>query len=1191
MKKKVILSLFFALGFFSILSQTLIVREFIISFGGNELGIGLFYFFWFFWVGIGSLLVLTLLGKFLYRHFLKLVFLYPLLSLLEIFLFIILKRVADVSWWEFFSLERVFIYLFAFTSFISLFTGIIFTLGVLWLRKTTEEDVSSIITSSYIFEALGSFSAGCLVTLLIVKLVPPLIILTAAGLIFALIAIITSIYFKDRISLILNSALLVVLLFFILNPRELADVSSSLRMKHTLGVGEFVTQVYTPYQHILLGELPQQTVVLSNGEIISSFPEVVDADKEAALFMSQANFPKNVLIFGMGAENLISSLLKFPVENITYCVEDKVYYEIINKNISSELLSALRDKRLEVVFQSARSFLKEKSSVNTKFGLIIIYTPDPSNLVLNTFFTKEFYSFSAANLKKEGVLATRITSAENFIGEEIRNYGSSVYYTLAEVFSKIIIVPGKTNWFFAGSDASYLTEDASILEERLRKIFPSQFSFLPSGFKNIFREERIEFIKNMYIDNPMFRKGKLLNQDNKPLTFFLNLLVMARYSQSYLVEFFKSAAFAGIGVFLIPLFIFFLVRIYFLLKIENVAVKRLLFNTKLFQFFSGFLGFSFHLTLIFLFQNRFGTIFQLIGLVNAIFMLGLCLGGFLGKYLVKKFASVKVLIGIIIAEGILILLAYPLFTGFIISDQMSFAVFIKFFLAAGVLTGCSYPVAAKIFQSSKTSLSYAAVSLELLDHWGASYAGILTGLFMLPLIGVLKTLILLSIICFILITLFVVGFLPFKVIASERIPRFLSFPYIRVSCVLLALSLIFIINSYVLEKKKNIWKEDAGFKISAQTCSKQNDPFPAYVCKSEGGDEYVLESKDFAPDIKGFGGPMNLSVKVDAAGIIKEIKVFQHQETFSYIRRLGIFLEQFKDRNLSEGFSLSNVDAISGATVTSTAVIDIVNVVSRAVGKDLGVSQEIIRKEEGKPLIIVDAPALYLIAFTVIAVILYVFFPKRVSLRRIHLLLVILFLGFGFNMTFSFFHLGNLLSLNIGSLKYLSQILIYAIPLVLGLLFGQIWCGWLCPFGALQEILGSSRLRLEPSRSLDEKARYFKYIFLTTFILIVVLSKTTSWFRQEPLSIFFLKSAGLLKDKFLSLVILFFAIFFWRFWCRYFCVCGAFLSLFNKIAFFRRYFIKKYAKCRCGVKNLYDIDCIRCNLCFSEENRGKEEKD
>ena len=335
--KKAILLLFFALGFFSLLTQTLIVREFIVSFGGNELGIGLFYFFWLFWVGIGSFLVFSFLGAIFDKHFLKLLFLYPILAFIEIALFISLKGIANVSWWEFFSLEKVFLYLFLFTSFISLFTGIIFTLGLLWLKRHVDSHASKIVSISYVAESLGSFFSGSIVTLLIAQLIAPLIILVWASLLFSVCAAIASIRFKEKVSAIFNFLLFIFFLILTFNPQGLITLGQNLRIKNLLPGATLVSEAYTPYQHIVLTKLPSQIVVLSDGQITSSLPEVIDADSQSALFLCEAdNSQADILIFGYGAENLINSLLKFPVRHITYCLEDKVYFKIIKENLSSK---------------------------------------------------------------------------------------------------------------------------------------------------------------------------------------------------------------------------------------------------------------------------------------------------------------------------------------------------------------------------------------------------------------------------------------------------------------------------------------------------------------------------------------------------------------------------------------------------------------------------------------------------------------------------------------------------------------------------------------------------------------------------------------------------------------------------------------------------------------------------------------
>ena len=50
-------SLIFSYGLFSIAAQTLLFREFITAFEGNDISVGIFFSTWFLWVGAGAMFV------------------------------------------------------------------------------------------------------------------------------------------------------------------------------------------------------------------------------------------------------------------------------------------------------------------------------------------------------------------------------------------------------------------------------------------------------------------------------------------------------------------------------------------------------------------------------------------------------------------------------------------------------------------------------------------------------------------------------------------------------------------------------------------------------------------------------------------------------------------------------------------------------------------------------------------------------------------------------------------------------------------------------------------------------------------------------------------------------------------------------------------------------------------------------
>ena len=60
-----------------------------------------------------------------------------------------------------------------------------------------------------------------------------------------------------------------------------------------------------------------------------------------------------------------------------------------------------------------------------------------------------------------------------------------------------------------------------------------------------------------------------------------------------------------------------------------------------------------------------------------------------------------------------------------------------------------------------------------------------------------------------------------------------------------------------------------------------------------------------------------------------------------------------------------------------------------------------------------------------------------------------------------------------------------------------------------------------------------------------------------------------------------------RFWCRYLCPTGAFLSLLNGVAILKRYLpAKKFSRCEFGVTARDQMDCIQCDRCRYEPRAG-----
>lgn len=73
---------------------------------------------------------------------------------------------------------------------------------------------------------------------------------------------------------------------------------------------------------------------------------------------------------------------------------------------------------------------------------------------------------------------------------------------------------------------------------------------------------------------------------------------------------------------------------------------------------------------------------------------------------------------------------------------------------------------------------------------------------------------------------------------------------------------------------------------------------------------------------EGWGGPIDLFVKTDAAGIIQRVYVWRHRESPGYVVGLDEFLETFVGHKANAVLTWQkDVHGITGATVTAEAII------------------------------------------------------------------------------------------------------------------------------------------------------------------------------------------------------------------------------------------------------------------------------
>lgn len=184
---------------------------------------------------------------------------------------------------------------------------------------------------------------------------------------------------------------------------------------------------------------------------------------------------------------------------------------------------------------------------------------------------------------------------------------------------------------------------------------------------------------------------------------------------------------------------------------------------------------------------------------------------------------------------------------------------------------------------------------------------------------------------------------------------------------------------------------------------------------------------------------------------------------------------------------------------------------------------------------------------------------------------------------------------------------IFGILILFGLLLGRAICGFLCPFGLIQELLYKIRTpKLRKSR-FTRILSYFKYVLLAIVIALPIiyagipsfckyicpagtLGGALSLLANPENSDFFGMLGYLFTWKFCVLVVVVVAsIFIYRFLCRFICPLGAIYSLFCKVSLLGVKLDKDKCincglcieGCKMDIKHVGDHECIQCGECIS----------
>ncbi|MCL6580928.1 MAG: 4Fe-4S binding protein [Firmicutes bacterium] len=293
----------------------------------------------------------------------------------------------------------------------------------------------------------------------------------------------------------------------------------------------------------------------------------------------------------------------------------------------------------------------------------------------------------------------------------------------------------------------------------------------------------------------------------------------------------------------------------------------------------------------------------------------------------------------------------------------------------------------------------------------------------------------------------------------------------------------------------------------------------------------------------GYEAPVVTAVVASPDGIIERVVVLEEQEWASWMEKVleSGFLEEFAGRRVDDPLTLGrDLDAVSGATFTSRGIADGVRAAAHAVAE----SQLGLPVRNGRGKLVLDAPVLCVLGLWVLAVVGVL--ARRSRLRWVTMLGGLAVLGFWLAAPLSFSGLAGLL---IGRVPPFDQAHLVWYALFGGLLLTvvalgrNVYCYWVCPFGALQELLSAATgSSVTPSAATGRRLRLARPLLVWVALMIIFITRSPAAGGYEPFGTLFTLTGSTVAWTLLVLVLVM-SLVSRRFWCHYLCPVGYVVEL------------------------------------------------
>ncbi len=526
---------------------------------------------------------------------------------------------------------------------------------------------------------------------------------------------------RHRLLGVLAAALVVAGFTSLVSPGVRHDLDERGLQFRWRGLG-LVTSVDSRFGNLAVTRNQSQVSLFQDGSLLFTSDDAEANEWGAHLPLLQVARPRDVLVIGIGNPALTREILRHPVSSLTVVEIDARLADLAQRWFGS---SAASGDRLRVIVADARAVLQATSHT---YDAIIVNVHDPSTAALNRYYTVEFFELARRRLNPSGVLALRLSAHEAYLIAERKLIHAGIHRALSARFADVLAVPGYDVQFLASNRRGGILRSPEALGERLQR------RRISTQFVNAFTlaNALMPFKIDLYAQSIAGADARA-NQDLRPVTYYNFLrLWLRQYAGSGLrVLPWIEGALRGSVWFLGAALLAGLAGTHRGLTARGARVAVVTAAV-------GFVEMSLQLSVILGFQILVGYVYHQIGILTALNMGGLAIGGWLSgrPWLDKRCAKAIPLLVVGICG-----LAYGFGAGLPGLGHALPVVPLVLGLVSvinGILGGMAFPLAVSLM-GDRRAQARTGSWLYAWDLLGGAASAAVVGMLVIPVLGLTAT--------------------------------------------------------------------------------------------------------------------------------------------------------------------------------------------------------------------------------------------------------------------------------------------------------------------------------------------------------------------------------------------------------------------------------------------------------------------